>query len=154
MSTLVAGIDCSTQSTKVLVCDAATGRGRPRRLGAAPGRHRGRPGGLGGRAASRRRPAACWTTWPRSRSAASSTAWSRWTRPARSSARPCSGTTPAPAGAATDLIAELGGPEKWADAVGSVPVASFTVTKLRWLAEHEPRARPRGSRRCCCRTTG
>ncbi|GAA5057809.1 xylulokinase [Thermocatellispora tengchongensis] len=42
------------------------------------------------------------------------------------------------AGAARDLIGELGGPEKWADAVGSVPVASFTVTKLRWLAEHEP----------------
>ncbi|MFI7636869.1 xylulokinase [Nonomuraea sp. NPDC049400] len=40
--------------------------------------------------------------------------------------------------AATDLIAELGGPEAWATAVGSVPVASFTVTKLRWLAEHEP----------------
>jgi xylulokinase len=42
------------------------------------------------------------------------------------------------AGAATDLIAELGGGQAWADAVGLVPVASFTVTKLRWLAEHEP----------------
>jgi xylulokinase len=40
--------------------------------------------------------------------------------------------------AAVDLIADLGGPQAWADAVGSVPVASFTVTKLRWLAEHEP----------------
>ncbi len=40
--------------------------------------------------------------------------------------------------AATDLIHELGGPTKWADAVGSVPVASFTVTKLRWLANNEP----------------
>ena len=44
--------------------------------------------------------------------------------------------------AATDLIAELGGDEAgrqaWAEAVGLVPVASFTVTKLRWLAEHEP----------------
>jgi xylulokinase len=40
--------------------------------------------------------------------------------------------------AAVDLVAELGGPQAWADAVGSVPVASFTVTKLRWLAEHEP----------------
>jgi xylulokinase len=36
------------------------------------------------------------------------------------------------------LIAELGGPAAWADAVGSVPVASFTVTKARWVAEHEP----------------
>lgn len=42
------------------------------------------------------------------------------------------------ADAATDLIKELGGPNKWADAVGSVPVASFTVTKLRWLATNEP----------------
>src|SRR4029450_8112743 len=42
------------------------------------------------------------------------------------------------AGAATDLTAELGGPRAWAEAVGLVPVASFTVTKLRWLAGHEP----------------
>src|SRR6185312_16127191 len=40
--------------------------------------------------------------------------------------------------AALELIDELGGPQQWADAVGSVPVASFTVTKLRWLATHEP----------------
>jgi xylulokinase len=39
---------------------------------------------------------------------------------------------------AKDLVAELGGPEAWAQAVGSVPVASFTVTKLRWLARQEP----------------
>lgn len=45
--------------------------------------------------------------------------------------------------AATDLVAELGGPEAWADAVGSVPVASFTITKLRWLAEHEPESAAR-----------
>ncbi|WP_046472438.1 xylulokinase [Allosalinactinospora lopnorensis] len=40
--------------------------------------------------------------------------------------------------AAEDLVSELGGAEQWARAVGSVPVASFTVSKLRWLAEHEP----------------
>ena len=46
---------------------------------------------------------------------------------------------------ATDqLIADLGGGDptegrrRWADAVGSVPVPSFTITKLRWLADHEP----------------
>jgi len=39
--------------------------------------------------------------------------------------------------AADELVRELGA-EAWARAVGSVPVASFTVTKLRWLAEHEP----------------
>jgi xylulokinase len=48
------------------------------------------------------------------------------------------------AGAAADLVDELddgrpgGGARAWAEAVGLVPVASFTVTKLRWLAEHEP----------------
>ncbi|MEV4278032.1 xylulokinase [Actinoplanes xinjiangensis] len=42
------------------------------------------------------------------------------------------------AGAAADLIAELGGGAAWADAVGIVPVASFTLTKLRWLARNEP----------------
>src|SRR5690606_18500320 len=44
------------------------------------------------------------------------------------------------AGAAADLVAELGGPAAWVRAVGSVPVGSFTVSKLRWLAEHEPGA--------------
>jgi xylulokinase len=40
--------------------------------------------------------------------------------------------------AAAELVTELGGPAAWAQAVGSVPVASFTVTKLRWLATYEP----------------
>jgi xylulokinase len=42
------------------------------------------------------------------------------------------------AGEASDLILEFGGAHAWADAVGSVPLASFTVTKLRWLAAQEP----------------
>jgi xylulokinase len=41
------------------------------------------------------------------------------------------------------LTEQLGGPAAWAAAVGSVPVASFTVTKLAWLAEHEPDAAAR-----------
>ncbi|HEX8093614.1 xylulokinase [Jatrophihabitans sp.] len=41
------------------------------------------------------------------------------------------------AAAAAELVTELG-PRYWAEATGSVPLASFTVTKLRWLAEHEP----------------
>ena len=44
---------------------------------------------------------------------------------------------------AARLIAELGGPAEWARRTGSVPSASFTVTKLRWLAEHEPAAAER-----------
>ncbi|MCZ7435774.1 FGGY family carbohydrate kinase [Micromonospora sp. WMMC241] len=46
------------------------------------------------------------------------------------------------ADAARDLVEEAGGGETgrrfWADATGAVPVASFTATKLRWLARHEP----------------
>ncbi|NKY51387.1 xylulokinase [Nocardia vermiculata] len=42
------------------------------------------------------------------------------------------------AAAADDLVAELGGPQAWLDAVGSVPVAAFTAAKLRWMADHEP----------------
>ena len=42
------------------------------------------------------------------------------------------------AGAARDLVDEMGGPQACADAIGSVLVASFTSTKLRWLRDHEP----------------
>lgn len=137
MGVLVAGVDCSTQSTKVVVCDADTGE--VVRQGRAP-----HPDGTEvypsawqaafqeaaaglladveaiGVAAQQHgmvaldtvgevvRPALLWND---TRSAA----------------------------AARDLIGELGGVQAWAHAVGSVPVASFTVTKLRWLAEHEPR---------------
>ena len=41
------------------------------------------------------------------------------------------------AAAAAELTEELGA-QAWADAVGSVPVASLTVTKLRWLRDAEP----------------
>ncbi|AWB92157.1 xylulokinase [Aeromicrobium chenweiae] len=44
---------------------------------------------------------------------------------------------------ARDLIDELGGPDACADTVGSVLVASFTSTKLRWLRDHEPDAAKR-----------
>jgi xylulokinase len=46
--------------------------------------------------------------------------------------------------AAADLVLELGhgdeaaGRRAWADAVGLVPVASFTASKLRWLTDAEP----------------
>ena len=94
-------------------------RAGPAGTGRAPGRHRGRPARPGGRRCSRRwpRPAA-WTTSARSASAASSTAWSAWTRPARWSVRRCSGTTPGRPQAAADLVAELGaavlGRRRWA----------------------------------------
>ncbi len=39
--------------------------------------------------------------------------------------------------AAADLVAELGAQE-WAKRIGVVPVAAITAAKLRWLADHEP----------------
>ncbi|MEV0560024.1 xylulokinase [Dactylosporangium sp. NPDC050588] len=135
---LVAGVDTSTQSTKVLVCDADTGEvvregraGHPdatevdpahwwRAFGEATGDgllDDVKAIGVGGQqhgmvlldeAGDVVRDALLWND---TRSAA----------------------------AATDLIAELpGGAADWAAATGLVPVASFTVTKLRWVAEHEP----------------
>jgi xylulokinase len=38
------------------------------------------------------------------------------------------------------LIDQLGSPVAWADAVGSVPVAAFTITKLSWLHRTHPDA--------------
>lgn len=133
---LVAGVDCSTQSTKVLICDSDTGE--VVRQGRAPhpdtteidpaiwwdalqSASDGLLDGVdalavGGQqhgmvtlddAGNVVRPALLWND----------------TRSA---------------GAATELLEELGGAQAWADAVGLVPVASFTVTKLRWLAAHEP----------------
>ncbi len=133
---LVAGVDSSTQSVKVLVCDAETG------AVVRSGRS-SHPDGT-------QCPADVW--WDALRGAASglldgvsalSVAGQQHgmvtlddqgglVRPAllwNDTRSACD---------ADDLVAELGGPAAWADAVGSVPVASFTVTKLRWLARHEP----------------
>jgi xylulokinase len=141
---LVAGVDSSTQSTKVVVCDLETGAvvrtGRashpdttevdPRHWWQAFAEATGgildavEAIGVGGQqhgmvtldaAGEVVRPALLWND----------------TRSGR---------------AARELVAELGGPGAWAEAVGSVPVASFTVTKLRWLAEHEPELADRVTR--------
>jgi xylulokinase len=145
MTTLVAGVDCSTQSTKVLVCDADTGA--IVRSGSAP-----HPD------ATEVDPAV-WASALRTATAdgllddvaAIAVGGQQHGMVALDEAgevvRPALlWNDTRSAGAATDLIAELGGPEKWADAVGSVPVASFTVTKLRWLATHEPASAERVAR--------
>jgi xylulokinase len=141
MSTLVAGVDCSTQSTKVLVCDAESGA--VLRSGSAP-----HPD------ATEVDPAV-WATAYRTASdglldgvAALAVGGQQHGMVTLDEAgqvvRPALlWNDTRSAGAAADLVAELGGAAAWADAVGSVPVASFTVTKLRWLAEHEPAAAER-----------
>lgn len=45
-----------------------------------------------------------------------------------------------------DALVDALGAQRWADATGSVPVASFTITKLAWTAEHEPESLGRTAR--------
>jgi xylulokinase len=52
-------------------------------------------------------------------------------------------TTSSPQAAA--LVAEAGA-GAWAHAVGSVPTAAFTITKLAWVAQHEPEHLDRAAR--------
>ncbi|MCW2655173.1 MAG: xylB [Mycobacterium sp.] len=135
---LVAGIDSSTQSCKVLVCDAETGEvvleGRavhpggteiePAAWEAAAQEAIGSVGGLGDVQAvavgAQQHGMVCLD-----RSG-------HVVRPAllwndvRS------------ADAALGLVDELGGAGAWAEAVGVVPLAAITVSKLRWLADNEP----------------
>ncbi|MCF6386280.1 xylulose kinase [Mycobacterium sp. MBM] len=136
--TLVAGIDSSTQSCKVLVCDTETGR----ILRAGRARH---PGG------TEIDPAA----WETAAAAAIGSAGglndvAAVSVGAQQHGMVCldaDGQVVRPAllwndtrsaGAAADLVTDLGGPAAWTEAVGVVPLAAITVAKLRWLADNEP----------------
>ena len=136
---LVAGVDSSTQSCKVVICDADTGA--VVRSGTAP-----HPDG------TEVDPEAWWVALEQAAGAAGglddvvgiSVAAQQHGMVCLDEAghvvRPAMlWNDTRSADAATDLVAELGA-AAWAAAIGSVPVASFTVTKLRWLAEHEPDA--------------
>ncbi|MEU0932969.1 xylulokinase [Embleya sp. NPDC005971] len=145
---LVAGVDSSTQACKVVVCDATTGA--VVRHGRAP-----HPDG------TEADPRAWWTALQRAAAdaggiddvAAVSVAAQQHgmvclDEDGRVVRDALLWNDTRSAGAAADLVAELGGPAAWANAVGSVPVAAFTVAKLRWLAEHEPRAAARVATVC------
>ncbi|GAA1591926.1 xylulokinase [Kribbella hippodromi] len=135
---LVAGVDCSTQATKVLVCDAETGA--VVREGRAP-----HPD------ATQVDPAEWWKAWETASDGlldgvqAIAVGGQQHGMVLLDEA----GEVVHPAvlwndtssaDATTELIAELGGPEAWAEAIGSVPVPSFTVTKLRWLRDEAARS--------------
>jgi xylulokinase len=134
--TLVAGVDSSTQSTKVVVCDADTGAVLRENRATHPD-------------ATEADPEVWWAAFRQAgdglldgvqaiavggqqHGMVCLDAQGATVRPALL----WNDTRSAPA--AAELIAELGGPQAWATAVGSVPVASFTVTKLRWFARSEP----------------
>ena len=136
--TLVAGIDSSTQSCKVLICDADTGR----IIRSASSPH---PDG------TEVDPNLWWDALQRAVTAAGGLddvaalsvgaqqhgmvcldSAGRLVRDALLWNDTRSGD------AADQLVEELGGPAVWAQRVGVVPVASITLTKLRWLADNEP----------------
>ena len=134
---LVAGVDSSTQSCKVVVRDAESGA--LVRSGSAP-----HPEG------TEVDPAAWWTALRSAAEAAGGlddvVAVSVGGQQHGMVCLDEAGEVVRPAllwndtrsaGAAAALNTELGA-AAWAEAVGSVQVASFTATKLRWLAEHEP----------------
>ncbi|SDS26301.1 xylulokinase [Friedmanniella luteola] len=136
--TYVAGVDSSTQSVKVVVCDAETGA--VVRSGRAA-----HPDGT-------EVTAAAW--WDAYRSATADPALLDGVEALAVGGQQHGMVTLDESGElvrdallwndnrsardARDLIDELGGAAAWADAVGTVPVASMTVTKLRWLARAEP----------------
>ncbi len=135
---LVAGVDSSTQSCKVVVRDAETGR--LIRAGSAP-----HPDG------TEVDPHAWWTALERAVDEAGGlddvAAVSVGGQQHGLVCLDADGEVVRPAllwndtrsaDAAETLIHEAGGPAAWAEAVGTVPVASLTITKLRWVAEHEP----------------
>ncbi|GAA3125488.1 xylulokinase [Kribbella aluminosa] len=130
---LVAGVDCSTQATKVLVCDAETGA--VVREGRAP-----HPD------ATQVDPAEWWKAWEtasdglldgvRAIAVGGQQHGMVLLDDAGQVVHPAVlWNDTSSADATTELIAELGGPEAWAEAIGSVPVPSFTVTKLRWMRD-------------------
>ncbi|MFF8281129.1 xylulokinase [Streptomyces albus] len=142
---LVIGVDSSTQSTKALVVDAATGDVVAR--GQAP--HTVSPGdrresdpeewwqalrtavGQCGRAASE---AAAVSVAGQQHGLVTLDAEGRPVREALL----WNDVRSAPQ--RDRLVAALGGPKAWAERVGSVPAPAFTVTKWAWLREHEPEA--------------
>ncbi|MEU1971611.1 FGGY family carbohydrate kinase [Microbacterium sp. NPDC019599] len=135
--TLVVGVDSSTQSCKVVVTDAETG---------AVVRH-GRASHPDGTEVD---PAAWWSGLQSAIADAGGLAdieaWAIGGQQHGMVVLDAEGRVIRPAllwndtrsaGAAADLIAEFGA-EELARRTGLVPVASFTITKLRWLRDHEP----------------
>ncbi|MFI1287782.1 xylulokinase [Streptomyces sp. NPDC020792] len=142
---LVVGVDSSTQSTKVLVVDAATGQVVA--SGQAP--HAVSSGD--GRESDPRQwwDALCEALHQCGEAAHEAAAVSIAGQQHGLVTLDAQGAPVRPALLWNDvrsapqarrLVEELGGPKAWAERTGSVPGASFTVTKWAWLAEHEPEA--------------
>ncbi len=142
LSGLVAGVDCSTQSTKVILVDLESGQV------VAQGRSEHEVTGIGG--ARETDPGVWW--------AALQAAFEETGRAGDISALSIAGqqhglvaldsedeplrpamlwndTRSAPQ---AERLASTWGTGEWAERIGIVPVASFTITKWQWLVDNEP----------------
>ncbi len=140
--TLVAGVDSSTQSCKVVVCDADTGE--VVRRGTAPHPDATEADPSSWEAAFRTATAGGLLDDVRALAVGGQQHGMVVLDDEGEVVRPAllwNDVRSAPA--ARELTAELGGKPAWAQAVGSALVASFTITKLRWLASTEPAAAAR-----------
>ncbi|MET9773235.1 xylulokinase [Streptomyces sp. NPDC006367] len=142
---LVVGVDTSTQSTKALVVDAATGRvvasgQAPHTVSSGAGRESDPRQWWDALCAAldqcgdAAREAAAVSIGGQQHGLVTLDAAGEPVRPALL----WNDVRSAPQ--ARRLIEELGGPGAWAERTGSVPSASFTVTKWAWLTENEPEA--------------
>jgi xylulokinase len=139
---LVAGVDSSTQSCKVVVCDADDGAVVA--AGAAPHPPVSPP-------RSEQDPEAWWSAFGAAWVAAGAPAVAALSVAGQQHgmvALDAAGVPVHPAKLWNDvesaahaaaLVSELGAPA-WAAACGSVPTASFTITKLAWLRATQPEA--------------
>jgi xylulokinase len=141
---LVAGIDSSTQSTKILLCDADDGTIVEQRSAPHPDGTETDPRfwweALDKAGAGLLDRASAIGVAAQQHGMIALDETGRVIRPALL----WNDVRSAPA--AASLIEELGGPSWWASVTGSVPTASFTVTKLRWLAVNEPESAARVER--------
>jgi xylulokinase len=141
---LVAGIDSSTQSTKVLLCRAEDGAILGRGSASHPPGTEVDPGywwgALGEAGRDLLDQAGAIGVAAQQHGMITLDDAGRVVRPALL----WNDLRSAPQG--IELTGELGGPAEVARRTGSVPTASFTITKLRWMAEHEPDAAKRTSR--------
>ncbi|MBB5937791.1 xylulokinase [Streptomyces zagrosensis] len=142
---LVIGVDSSTQSTKVLAVDAATGAV----LARGQSRHTVSSGG-----ARESDPRQWWTALcdaleqcgPYARQAAAISVCAQQHGLVTLDAggepvRPALLWNDVRSAPQRDrLVTDLGGPQSWAQRLGSVPAPSFTVTKWAWLRVSEPQA--------------
>lgn len=153
---VVAGVDSSTQSCKVELRDLTDGRVLGRGSAPHPRAHAPR---------SEQDPHAWWSAFEAAFAAAVTAAGCRASDIVSISvAGQCHGLVPMDSGGEVirpaklwndttstpqlERLTEAIGARRWIETIGSLPTAAFTLSKIAWLAEHEPANFARLARIC------